>query len=145
MILAWKAVTYLGTGRGYEVQMALALLTFHQISHPAFSPRLIWIVAIGAQGFSPPNWTIHEFDDDDELLPWGAMVLHSHNSHMGFGYQEVAIIDLGQVNHMETTLRHRMDSESIFIPDEDSMPSDMLAVLAEFNSPKAREETSHLP
>ena len=62
------------------------------------------------------------------------MVLHSHNSHMGFGYQEVAIIDLGQVNHMETTLRHRMDSESIFIPDDDSMPSDMVAVLAEFNS-----------
>ena len=23
---------------------------------------------------------------------------------MGFGYQEVAVIDLGQVNHMETTL-----------------------------------------
>ena len=129
----WKAVTYLGTGRGYEVQMALALLDVS----PNKTPRILSFdldCGYWGSGFRLPNWTIHEFDDDDELLPWGAMVLHSHNSHMGFGYQEVAIIDLGQVNHMETTLRHRMDSESIFIPDEDSMPSDMLAVLAEFNS-----------
>ena len=55
-------------------------------------------------------------------VPWSSTA----QSHMGFGYQEVAIIDLGQVNHMETTLRHRMDSESIFILDE-GMPSDMLA------------------
>ena len=82
----WEAITYLGEGRGYQVQFGLAYFS----STPAGLKLNSLDLDVGYLGeyFNLPEWTIHEFNDDN--WPWGAMVFVNHSWRMGFGHSTSA-------------------------------------------------------
>ena len=111
----WNAVADLGSGRGYQVTLALASISINEGNF-----ELDWIkLDCGDFGeyFHLPAWTLHEFKDENETLCWGAFVMSNYSTRMGFGHREVVVIDLGGPNHLEITLRHSARSEGVFFSE----------------------------
>ena len=105
----WEAVTYLGEGRGYQVQFGLAY--FSATPAGLTLNRLDLDVGYLGEYFNLPKWTIHEFNDDME--PWGAMVFVNHSWRTGFGHSTLSVLDLGGANHHQFTLHHVVDARRV--------------------------------
>ena len=121
----WEAVTYLGEGRGYQVQFGLAYFS----STPAGLKLNSLDLDVGYLGeyFNLPKWTIHEFKDGHE--PWGAMVFVNHSWRMGFGHSTLSVLDLGGTNHHEFTLHHVVDAQRTEVLTwDDEWPEDWMRV-----------------
>lgn len=120
----WQAVTDLGSGRGYQVTLALASISINEDNY-----NLEWLeLDCGEYGeyFHLPKWTLHEFKDDDESFCWGAFIMQNHSTRMGFGHREIVVLDLGGPNHLEITLRHSALSEATLFSKS---PSDDIALM----------------
>jgi len=105
---SWEAVTYLGTGRGYQVQFGLAY--FQREQDQLTLTELDMEVGLLGEGFELPEWTIHEFQDGDNS-PWGAMVFVNHSWRLGFGHSTLSVVDLGGQNHHQFTLFHSLEAQ----------------------------------
>ena len=105
----WEAVTYLGTGRGYQVQFGLAY--FKKTESGLLLQWLDLDVGYLGEGFRLPEWTIHEFNDGEQ--PWGAMVFTNHSCRMGFGHSTLSVLDLGGCNDLQFTLHHVVEAQRI--------------------------------
>ena len=103
----WEALTYLGTGRGYQVQFGLAYFDVTELGLEL--THLDLDVGFLGEGFHLPDWTVHEFNDGKE--PWGAMVFENHSWRMGFGHSTISILDLGDANNHEFTLNHTIEAQ----------------------------------
>ena len=103
----WEAITYLGTGRGYQVQFGLAF--FNHSNKGLELTHLDLVVGYLGEGFRLPDWSIHEFKDGKQ--PWGAMVFENHSWRMGFGHSTISVLDLGDVNNFEFTLHHTIEAQ----------------------------------
>ena len=106
----WKALTNLGTGRGYQVHFGLAY--FNRIGNELELTGLHLNVGFLGEGFRLPEWHIHEFLDDQEG-PWGAMVFINRSWRGGFGHTTLSVLDLGYVNGHEFTLNHTLKAQAI--------------------------------
>ena len=117
------ALTELGSGRGYQVQMGLALFENE-------SNSLDWLeLDCGEFGeyFHLPSYTIHEFAEDMHLC-WGNLILKNYSTLRGYGHIEITTIDLGGPNHLEITLRHITQSENVESYFGDECPIEMRKV-----------------
>jgi hypothetical protein len=108
----FNATTYLGTGRGNEVTLALASISKQDSS----KYKLDWFKAdcgYYGQSFRLPSWSIHEFKNTEKDEPWGAFVLNCNTSHMYSGIHIISILDLGGPFHLQKTLRYEVDSDNL--------------------------------
>jgi hypothetical protein len=135
----FNATTYLGTGRGNEVTLALASISKQDSS----KYKLDWFKAdcgYYGQSFRLPSWSIHEFKNTEKDEPWGAFVLNCNTSHMNSGIHIISILDLGGPFHLQKTLRYEVDSDVLEIPKTTEMPDDFLKIAVEVTGDKEIKE-----
>lgn len=126
----WEAITYLGTGRGYQVQFGLSY--FNATPAGLTLNGIDLDVGYLGEGFDLPEWSIHEFNDGDS--PWGAMVFVNHSWRMGFGHSTLSVLDLGGTNHHQFTLHHVVDAQRTEVyRDDQELPSEWRGVKEKWN------------
>ena len=125
----FNATTYLGTGRGNEVTLALASISKQDSS----KYKLDWFKAdcgYYGQSFRLPSWSIHEFKNTEKDEPWGAFVLNCNTSHMNSGVHIISVLDLGGIYHLQKTLRHEVVSDDLSSYSRGEVPEDVFENLA---------------
>lgn len=123
----WEALTYLGTGRGYQVKFGIAV--FNDSTGTLKLNSLDLNVGYLGEGFRLPEYQLHEFGDGKS--PFGALVFVNRSWRVGFGHTTLSVLDLGDVNNHEFTLHHTVEAQRVEgYWDDGEEPSQWLQIKA---------------